>query len=53
LRDLASGTKKIIKSNSVKFIAIPHYEGLAVKHLLLIAREHPDVMRALPVEKEI
>ena len=53
LRDLASGTKKIIKSNSIKFIAIPHYEGLAVKHLLLFARNYPDELKYLPVEKEI
>ena len=53
LRDLASGTKRIVKSNSVKFIAIPHYDGLAVKHLLLFARNYPDVMNTLPIEKEI
>ena len=53
LRDLASGTKKIIKSNAVKFIAIPHYDGLAVKHLLLFAKSYPVVLIHLPVEKEI
>ena len=53
LRDLASGTKKIIKSNAVKFIAIPHYDGLAVKHLLLFAKNYPVVLNHLPVEKEI
>ena len=53
MRDLSSGTKKKIKADSVKFIAIPHFDGLAVKHLLLFARAYPDVMNALPVEKEI
>lgn len=53
LRDLSSGTKKKIKSESVKFIAIPHFDGLAVKHLLLFARGYQDVMNYLPVEKEI
>ena len=53
LRDLASGTKKIIKSNAIKFIAIPHYDGLAVKHLLLFAKSYPVVLNHLPVEKEI
>ena len=45
--------KKKIKADSVKFIAIPHFDGLSVKHLLLFARAYPDVMNTLPVEKEI
>ena len=53
LRDLASGAKKMIMCNQVKFIAIPHYDGLAVKNLLLFARNYPDVLKHLPVEKEI
>jgi hypothetical protein len=53
LRDLSSGTKKKIKADNVKFIAIPHFDGLAVKHLLLFARGYQDVMNYLPVEKEI
>ena len=50
---MASGKKKMIKSDKVKILAVPHYEFLTVKDLLGFAREYPAVMNALPIEKEI
>ena len=37
LRDLAAGTKKRIKADSIKFISIPQYDGLQVEYLLEFA----------------
>ena len=50
---MAAGQKKIIRSCSVSVIAIPQYEGLRVECLLEFATGYPEVMKALPVEKEI
>ena len=43
----------IIKSDTVKVLAIPQYEGLKVECLLDYAKGYPDVMHALPIDKEI
>ena len=53
MRDLAAGKKKIIRSDSVKVLAIPQYEGLKVECLLEFTKYYPDVMKALPIDKEI
>ena len=53
LRDLAAGNKKLIKSDNVKVIAIPQYDGLKVECLLEFAAQWPGVFNFLPPEKEI
>ena len=53
MRDLCSGQKKIIKSTSVKHIAIPSFEGLTIKDLLFYANMYPEVMNALPSGDEL
>ena len=50
---MAAGKKLIIKSDKVKVLAIPHYEGLRLEDLLEFAMKHSRVMQALPIEKEI
>ena len=40
LRDLAAGNKRIIKSDQVKVITIPQYEGLKVESILEFALSH-------------
>ena len=54
LRDLASGKKRRIKGPDVKFIMVPQYSGLAIKHMLSFAARYPIVAESLPaVEGEI
>ena len=53
LRDIASGTKTHIKSDKVKHIAIPQYEGLTISDMLEYVDEKPVVMRYLPIQKEV
>ena len=53
MRDLASGAKTRIKSDQIRHLSVPHYDKLAIKHLLDFASDYPNVMRALPVEREI
>ena len=43
----------IIKSDQVKHLSIPHFQGLAVKDMLLYARNYNEVMNSLPIDKEI
>ena len=42
-----------MKSTQVKHIAIPNFEGLAIKDLLNYATMYLEVMMALPVPEEI
>ena len=49
LRDMASGKRSHIKSVDVKFIEIPHYEGLTIEEMLEKAEAIPDVMKVLPI----
>ena len=54
LRDLSSGKKRRIKGIDVKYIMIPQYSGLAIKHMLAFGARHPIVAESLPaVEGEI
>ena len=53
LKDLAAGNKRKILSKHIKHIDIPQYEGLSISNLMEYAREHQEVMHALPIEREI
>ena len=53
LRDLAMGVKRIIKCDDVKVIAVPQFEGLAIKEIFEFAMNSPAVEAALPPSKEI
>ena len=37
LRDLAMGVKRIIKCDAVKVIAVPQFEGLAIREIFEFA----------------
>ena len=37
LRDMAAGQRRILKAKDIKVIQVPHYEGLAIKHMLEFA----------------
>ena len=52
LRDMASGKRSHIKSVDVKFIEIPHYDGLTIEDMLEKAESISDVMKVLPVVKK-
>ena len=41
LRDLAAGTKTIIKSDKVKHLSVPHFEGLRIHNMLEFASQYP------------
>ena len=41
LRDLAMGKKTIIKSDKVKVLNVPHFEGLAIADVLRFAKAYP------------
>lgn len=49
-RDLASGSRRAIKSSDVKDISIPHFEGLTVEAMLYHSRNWPAVALSLPIE---
>ena len=53
MRDLVANKRRPIRSDQVKTIIIPQFEGLAVEDLLTYAMQYPEVMRALPLEKLI
>jgi len=53
LKDLASGSKRIIRSDNVKVLAIPQFEGLSIENLMAFANRYPEVMQALPPFNEI
>ena len=50
LRDLALGSRRLLKADNVKTIQIPQFEGLSIENMLLNAKNFPQVMKALPVE---
>ncbi len=53
LRDLAMGTKKMIKCEDVRVIDVPQFEGLAIKDIFGFASNSVEVEMALPPAKEI
>ena len=48
LRDLSTGTKKIIRGHEVKYLHVPMYEHLAVEDFLLFIDNYPFVKMCLP-----
>ena len=38
LKDLASGKRKILKTENVKYYEAPHYEGISIDDMLHFAR---------------
>ena len=48
MSDLAAGRRRRIKETDVKFINIPHFEGLKIETMLEYAAQLPEVMNALP-----
>ena len=53
LKDIASGDKKFIKSDFVKHLTVPHFEGLTVDDFLEYTGKYPQIERYLPPPKEI
>ena len=53
MKDKISGEKTIIKATDVKHITIPQFEGLSVEEMIKYAKDFPEVMKALPIEREI
>ena len=54
MRDLCSNKRLRIKSDNVKHIVIPQFDGLSIEDLLAYASNYPEVLRALPIaQKEI
>ena len=53
LRDIATGKKRIIKSDNVKVLNVPQFTGLTIADFLKFAEDYPQVYETLPVEKEI
>lgn len=51
LRDLASGKRKILKTEAVKYYEIPHYEGLSMEDMLAFSKQYAEVPKYLPVEQ--
>ena len=49
MRDLCSKKRRMIKSENVRHIIIPQFEGLAIEDLLSYASQHSNVMEALPL----
>jgi len=51
LKDLASGKKKILKTENVKYYEAPHYDGISIDDMLRFAKTYPEVRQYLPAEK--
>ena len=54
MRDLAAGTKTIIKGKDILHISIPQFEGLSIESFLEFSKGYTKVRDALPeVQKEL
>ena len=53
LRDLAMGSKKIIKCDVVKVIDVPQFEGLSIREIFDFSINCAVVQNCLPPSKEI
>ena len=52
MRDLVSGRRRMIKTDQVKTINVPFFEGLSIERMLEWADSRPEnVMQALPIVK--
>ena len=52
MRDLVAGRRHMIKTDCVKTINVPFFEGLSIEKMLAWAAKRPEkVMDALPVVK--
>ena len=52
LRDLCTGTKKMIKGTEVKYLHVPHYEHLSVEDFLTFLEQYPFAQMCLPDRKK-
>ena len=52
MKDLISGTKKFVKSDKVKHMAVPQYESLSVKEIIKYVSVNPISKYYLPVQQE-
>ena len=52
MRDLLSGTRKMIKGTDVKHYNVPQYEGLKIEAFYQFAAQFPEVMMAFPTEQQ-
>ena len=52
-RDLQSGAKKRIRSDLVKHINVPQFEGLSIENMQAFAADYPQVARYFPIDKEM
>ena len=52
LRDLATGQKKYIRSDKVRVLNVPQFEGLTTADVLTFAKAYSAVAEHLPIEKE-
>ena len=50
LRDLASSKCTPIKCADVKYINIPHFEGLSIDRMIHYSSKFPEVAKRLPIE---
>ena len=44
LREIASNKRKIIYAKDVKYIFIPHFEGLKIEAMIEWGSQYPDVV---------
>ena len=50
LKDLASGKRKIMKSEKVQHFDAPHYEGLSIEDMLKFANDYPESRLYFPID---
>ena len=53
LKDIASSERKFLKSDKIKHLTVPHFEGLTVDDFLAYADSNPRCALYFPPEKEI
>ena len=52
MRDIVAGKRKMIKTEQVRHINVPFFEGLSIEHMLEWAAKQPEnIMEALPIVK--
>ena len=51
LKDIISGNRQSIKSKDVKFVHVPHFQGLSVENMLEFAKPYTNVHQILPSQQ--
>jgi hypothetical protein len=52
IKALVQGVRKFVHCDKIRYLSIPHYEGLGIKEILSEASRYPETEQYLPEEDE-